>query len=271
MNRILLGLLLVSSFVVAQTVPKAVLLRLEKDETVVMGVLEGSKWVAADTISQESQKRIEAGLKTVLFDLDGWQGKAMVGGKFEARTVCDWNRVTDISTPVKLEKTTFAIDADWNVAPRVAKVLPNSNATYLKVVADELKLRKLKQPAVITQLLQVDLDNDKTSEMIVVAQTSSALKSNTGEYSLVLVRKVIAGKVKTFALEDFVIAKGYDAATDTGALQGKSNQITAIADIDGNGTMEIFIDDQVNEGYGVRVFNWTGKAFSKVLDWGCGS
>ncbi len=271
MKRILTGILVSSSLIaLAQTAPKAVLLRLQDEQTIVLGSLEGNKWATADTLSSASQNAVKNGLKTVMFDLSGRLGKAMAGGKLEVGA-CDWNRVTDISTPVKLPELAYAIDAAWNPVPRVSKVLPNSSAAYVKVVADELKIRKITQAPVLTQVIQTDLDNDKVNEIILVAQTSKPSKSDTGDYSLVLVRKVIAGKVKTFVLSDYLIKKGYDAATDTGAQQGQSNIISAIADIDGDGKMEIFVDDQVHEGIGVTIFAWNGKNFGKTLEWGCGS
>jgi hypothetical protein len=273
MKKVLIFGLFAATFVaLAQSAPKAVLLRIDAgDEVQVVGALEGSKWAAADSLASGSIAKIKSGLKTVMFTLKGTVGRAMAGGKFEVGA-CDWNRVTGISTPVKLEFPTYAIDAAWNPTPRASKVLPKNNATYLQAVQAELKTFKNPKPARISQIVQADLDNDKQLEVLIVAQSQDSAyeMGATGDYSLVLVRKVVAGKVQTFRLDNHYIEKGYDPATDTGAQQGRTNLITAIADVDGNGSMEVFLDDQVFEGYGVSVHSWNGKGFGKILDWGCG-
>lgn len=274
MKKVLVfGLFAATLVALAQSAPKAVLLRIGVDDekTDVIGVLEGSKWVKPDVLSSGSVAKIKSGLKTVMFNIKGNVGKAMSGGSLEAGQ-CDWNRTTGISTPVKLDATTYAIDAAWNPTPREFKVLPTNNATYLAAVKAELAKFKAPKPVRITQIVQADLDNDKQLEVLIVAQSSDNVYAmqNTGDYSLVMVRKIVAGKVQTFFLDRYYIEKGYDPVTDTGAQQGQTNQISAIADIDGNGSMEVFLEDTVWEGYGVSVHGWNGKGFTKQLDWGCG-
>jgi hypothetical protein len=272
MKKLIFGGLLVSSLVaLAQSAPKAVLLVVESESAAIVGALEGNKWVEAEKLSGGSLAKIKGGLKTVLFTLKGTVGKAMMGGEIKNEP-CDWNRSVSYSTPVKLEKSTYAIDAAWNPTPRAVTVLPNTNATYLAAVQAELKKYKAAKPARVTQILQADLDGDKQLEVLIAAQSldNAYAMNNTGDYSLVLVRKIVAGKVQTFKLVDYYIEKGYDPATDTGAQQGSTNRVSAIADIDGNGSMEVFVEGEVYEGYGVSVYGWNGKSFARVLDWGCG-
>jgi hypothetical protein len=79
-----IGLAIISSLALAQSAPKAVLLRLEPDSTVVVGALEGNKWVAADKLSAGSQNAIKAGLQTTVVGSSGVLGKALAGGTFGA-------------------------------------------------------------------------------------------------------------------------------------------------------------------------------------------
>jgi hypothetical protein len=46
--------------------------------------------------------------------------------------------------------------------------------------------------------------------------------------------------------------------------------VSALADVDGDGRMEVFLDDHVHEGEGVTVFRWSGSSYTKLLEWGCG-
>ena len=281
MKKIIIGLLLTSSLVaLAQGAPKAVLLRIDTQEAAIVGALEGNTWATGENLSVVSQNFVKAGLKTVLLSNTGTIGKAMAGGKF-AVGGCDWVRVTDYSTPVKFPYyPTYAIAADWQAVPRAITVIANNNPTYLKIVSDEITRRKLNQAPIVSQVFQTDLDNDKSNEVLIVAQNpkqtfaaqkvlNSTYGQAIGQYSLVMVRKVVAGKVQTFTLSERIVTKVFDGTE--GQPQVLTQYISAIADINGDGTMEIFVDDLVHEGYGVTIYSWNGKGFSKMLEWGCGS
>ena len=281
MKKILAGILFGSSLIaLAQSAPKAVLLRLDMDETVIIGALEGNKWAKGESLSAGSQAYIKAGLKTVLINNTGTIGKAMAGGKIETGSICDWVRTTGISTPVKMPYLpTYAIDAAWNPVPRAITTIPNTNTAYQKVMADELKQRKISKPVILSQVIQTDLDGDKVNEVLLVAQNprlsfdaqnrlNGSYGQEIGEYSLVQVRKVVAGKVQTFSLSERIVTKVFDGTV--GQPQVMTQFISAIADINGDGKMEVFVDDLVHEGYGVTIYTWNGKGFSKMLEWGCG-
>ncbi len=281
MKKILIGILFGSSLIaLAQGAPKAVLLRLDLEETSIVGALEGNKWAKGEDLSASSQAYIKNGLKTVLLSNTGTIGKAMAGGKIETGSICDWVRTTGISTPVKLPYLpTYAIEAAWNPVPRAITTLSNTNATYQKVVADELKQRQISKPVILSQVIQTDLDGDKLNEILLVAQNprlgfdaqnrlNGSYGQEKGEYSLVQVRKVVAGKVQTFTLSQRIVTKVFDGTS--GQPQVLTQFISAIADINGDGKMEVFVDDLVHEGYGVTIYTWNGKGFSKMLEWGCG-
>jgi hypothetical protein len=281
-----LGLILGSSVVLA-TAPdpatNAVLVRLDRQETgvTVVGVLENKNWIAPDKISPNSKTLIRAGMQAVLLGSSGVLGKATIGGRFEADGApCDWVRSTDISTTVKSPIfPAYAISAKWNPVPRAIQSLPLENAAYQKIMAVELKAR-INAPVVMSQILKTDLDGDKIDEVILVAQRpkvtfddqrrlEAKYENAVGDYSLVLVRKVVAGMVKTFVLGERNVTKLFDG-TGEGLPTVLTQYVTAIADIDGDGRMEVFVDDYVHEGEGVTVFGWNGKAFKTLLEWGCG-
>jgi hypothetical protein len=287
------SMVLGSSLVALATAPdpatNAVLVRLDRQETAatIMGVLENERWISADEISPTSKTLIRAGLQAVVLSTNGVVGKATIGGRFEANGApCDWVRSTNITSTVKSPLfPAYAIAAKWNPTPRAIQNLPLENAAYTKVMAAELKARKINAPVVMSQILKTDLDGDNTDEIILVAQRPKATfsderrlepkyETSVGDYSLVLVRKVVAGKVQTFTLAERVIGKpNYQKSLENGVgpLQTVLTQyVTAIADIDGDGRMEVFVDDFGHEGEGVTVLGWNGKMFSKKLEWGCG-
>ena len=265
----------------AQTAPKAVLLRLEPTQTIVAGVLEGKTWTDPDKLGATSQAFIKAGLNTVLLGTNGALGKATSSG-FEAQDApCDWVRNTTISTVLKVPKfPAYAISAKWNPVPRAVQNLPPENAAYQKIMAAELKARKINAPVAMSQILKTDLDGDKIDEVILVAQRPKVTfddqrrlepkyEQAVGDYSLVLVRKVMAGGVKTFVLGERKVTKLFHG-TGEGLPTVLTQYVTAIADIDGDGRMEVFVDDYVHEGEGMSIFGWNGKGFKTMLEWGCG-
>ncbi len=256
----------------AQSTPRAVLLRLEPTQTIIAGVLEGKTWIDPDKLSSNSQAFIKTGLNTMLLGMNGVLGKATSSG-FEAveNDPCDWVRNTSISTALKVPKfPAYAISANWNPVPRVIQRLPLENAAYQKIMAAELKARKINAPVVMSQILKTDLDGDKIDEVILVAQRpkvtfddqrrlESKYEQAVGDYSLVLVRKVVAGSVKTFVLGERNVTKLFDG-TGEGLPTVLTQYVTAIADIDGDGRMEVFVDDYTHEGEGVTIFGleWQG-------------
>jgi hypothetical protein len=292
-HSLILSMILGSSLVALATAPdpatNAVLVRLDNPETTatVVGVLENKLWMGADKISPTSKQLIQAGMQAVVLGMNGVLGKATVGSRFEADGApCDWVRSTDINTAVKIPTfPAYAISAKWNPVPRAIQNLPLENTAYQKIMAAELKARKINAPVVMSQILKTDLDGDKVDEIILVAQRPKATFSNerrlepkyetgVGDYSLVLVRKVVAGKVKTFVLGERIISKPFDQkALENGVgpqMTVLTQYVTAIADIDGDGRMEVFVDDDTHEGEGVTILGWNGKKFTTILEWGCG-
>jgi hypothetical protein len=293
-HSLIASVMLGSSLIALATAPdpamNAVLVRLDREKigATIIGVLENETWIDPTKISPTSKTLIRAGgMPAVILNSDGVLGKATIGGRFEADGApCDWVRSTNISTTVKSPTfPTYALSAKWNPVPRAIQSLPLENAVYHKVMAAELKARKINASVVMSQILKADLDGDKVDEIILVAQRPKATfnevgwlepkyETGVGDYSLVLVRKVIAGKLQTFTLAERVIRKAFDQkALENGTgpqMTVLTQYVTAVADIDGDGRMEIFVDDIVHEGEGVTILGWNGKAFKMMLEWGCG-
>jgi hypothetical protein len=294
MTRLIASMVLGSSLIALATAPdpatNVVLVRLDGPQNVatVVGVLENKTWIDPTKISPTSKALIRAGgMPAMILNANGVLGKATVGGRFEADGApCDWVRSTNISTTVKSPTfPTYALFAKWNPVPRAIQGLPLENAVYQKIMAAELKARKINAPVVMSQILKTDLDGDKVDEVILVAQRPKATfnadgrlepqyETGVGDYSLVLVRKVVAGTVKTFVLGERTIRKPFDQkALENGTGPQRSvltQYVTAIADIDGDGRMEVFVDDYTHEGEGVTILGWNGKTFKTMLEWGCG-
>ncbi len=146
---------------------------------------------------------------------------------------------------------------NWNPLPRTAKALNLRDKTYLKTVADILRLKGLpKAKAVIEQAVKIDLDGDGTDEVLLTASSYGGKISpqvTAGNYSFVVLRKMVAGKVKNIFLAEEYVKKFIQF--------GAPNrfEISGIADLNGDGKMEIILFGEYYEGSGSSVYELKGN------------
>jgi hypothetical protein len=89
--------------------------------------------------------------------------------------------------------------------------------------------------------------------------------SKAGDYSLVLMRRVIAGKAETIP----IYAEYYPQAKQFNAPNWCS--VSAILDLNGDGRMEIIVHGGYYEGAWTTVYNIDGKKIEEALSCGCGA
>jgi hypothetical protein len=158
----------------------------------------------------------------------------------------------------------------WNLTPRAAKTLDLKNAVYVKAASDVLKSKGIvnRNPK-IRQALRVDLEGDGQEEVLLaVTSYDSFIKPSAekGDYSFILLRKIVGGKVRNIVVTgDFITKK-----IEFGA-PGKF-EISSIADLNGDGKMEIVVYGAYYEGNWVEVYEMkAGKPTDvKALSAACG-
>jgi len=178
----------------------------------------------------------------------------------------------------------------WDVQPRKATVMNTGNATYQGIVKKYLAAQGLQtEKPVLTQLFKIALEGDGVDEVLIAAQNIAApgeasfapdkpLISDTaipeaaqpGAYSLLLLRKIVAGKVLEMPLHIFVSPKGSTPVDDnwTPPVVGK---ICQFADLNGDGVLEIIAATAHYEGYAYHAFEVKGGEVREVLTQGIGS
>lgn len=166
--------------------------------------------------------------------------------------------------------TALGTNRNWNPVPRTPKTINLNDKTYLKIVSDILRAKGLpRAKARIEQLVRVDLDGDGVQEVVLTAGTYEGNiqpRVDANNYSFVLVRKIVAGKVKNIMIAEEYVKKNIDFGAPS------RFEVSAIADLNGDKRMEIVLYGEYYEGSGASVYEIkAGKAVEvKLLETGCG-
>lgn len=151
----------------------------------------------------------------------------------------------------------------WQPLPRSATVIGAHAAAYRQLVEGILKQNGIARPEVkITQLLRVDLEGDGTDETIVAANRHQG--GGSGDYSVLVLRKSVAR-----TLETVILAEEYSSVRRPIPGAPGENRVTAVADLNGDGVMEIVWRGTYAGGTGARVIEVKGPAVRVVLECFC--
>ena len=93
------------------------------------------------------------------------------------------------------------VTGTWDVTPRVAQEIPTDHATYVEALENWLMGQNIPEPVVeISQILRVDIEGDGTEEVLISAShfvETTGHSVEYGDYSLVVMRKVVGNSVVT--------------------------------------------------------------------------
>jgi hypothetical protein len=159
-----------------------------------------------------------------------------------------------------------AISAPWETQPHLFEAV-TPDATHRSHARDLLASRGLVVAnPVIKQVFRTDLEGDGVNEVLIVAEDiQGGYFPNEGDYSLAFLRKVVGGSVETAILGESVMTD--DSSFPT------AFSIGAVADLSGDGKMEIVVSAAYYEGLGVEVWEYLDDDIgpTPVLSVGCGS
>jgi len=235
----------------------------EMNEHCLIGGVREQKWVRAERF----EKRVASPLKFELYTLDGPAGEVTLR-KRTGECHDYWYRSSGV-----LAKTGIAIASpSWNVMPRLPKALDVKNPTYLQIVRDILKGAGLKNPKVsISQAYAIDLDGDGVEEIVIVANRFvhgahlgglAEQQAQAGDYTLVLVRKTIGEQTQNI----FVVKAVW---LEPGGGLARANRLSAIADLNGDGVMELVVYNEYYEGSDSDVVQLNGSKVTVPLECAC--
>lgn len=159
---------------------------------------------------------------------------------------------------------------NWNIVPRTPRAISLTDKTYLKIVSDILRANGLpKSKPRIEQAVRVDLEGDGVDEVLLTAGSYTGnIQPNAaaGNYSFVLLRKIVGGKVKNIIIAEEYVKKRIEFGAPS------RFEISAIADLNGDGKMEFVLYGEYYEGSEAGVYEMKGDQAVEVkeLSAGCG-
>ncbi|HEY0603336.1 MAG TPA: VCBS repeat-containing protein [Herpetosiphonaceae bacterium] len=226
-----------------------------------LGGSQNGKWIDAATTARQLTGSERYRVYTTAGQVGS--GTATVSG---SEDICaDTQFVTLKPKPKAAEFVAFS--GTTNPLPRKPRLHSINTAVYRQAVADILRAKGIANPAVrITKIVRIDLEGDGVDEVVLSATRANAsLPSvNAGDYSLVVLRKVVNGKVQTIPLAEEYHLKSIEFAAPN------TFTVPAIADFNGDGKMEIMLNWSYYEGSGAELYTVQGTKVTQVLSSGCG-
>jgi len=199
----------------------------------------------------------------------------------------------DTHTPegvLKAPSGLLTILCPWEVQPRQPVALSLNSSTYQGIVKRFLADQGLNtEKPNLVQLFKIDLEGDGVDEVLICAQNiagrgeasfeddqplvtgiSLSGTAQPGAYSVLLLRKIVDGRVLELPLHVFVSPLSSSPADD-GSIPPVIAKVFQFADLNGDGILEIIAGTACCEGWDYRVFKVKGGEVREVLTQGIGN
>jgi hypothetical protein len=162
----------------------------------------------------------------------------------------------------------IAIGGTWDPLPRRPQALSLDSVVYRAAMADWLRTEGIDQPEVqLTAVQRIDLEGDGVDEVLVSA---NRLKDGghtppvaAGDYSVVVVRKLVAGTVVTLPL----VADSYRQAQEL--AYPSTHTIATVLDVNEDGTLEIVVQSIFWEGTATTIYAVHDRMVQPLGSVGC--
>jgi hypothetical protein len=231
-----------------------------------LGASEDGRWLAANTAAP----RLTGGELYRLVGVNSVDDTVPGSAAKPAGEPCEDTLTVTFPALAGAKATMIGISAPtWPLQPRPVARLSPDNATYVEAVRETVVRNGIAQPEVrLAQVLRTDLDGNGTDEVLIAAHRYAtdppSSDARAGDYALILARQIVDGRVATSLLHaQFHQGDEEFSAPDVYTL-------AAVADLNGDGVMEVVVRGRYYEGEWADVFEFKGGRLETVLTCGCG-
>jgi hypothetical protein len=238
----------------------------EIDTGYLFGGSADGKWIKAEKVAKSMKGRTAFRV----FGSTQEVGKATGGKPKSAREEACSDMLT-VSLPSAPKEGVIALSAPWNALPRKPQIADPTQQVYVDAVREFLESRRMNDPKVkITRILRVDLDGDGEDEVLINATNyftdDGDVPMDTaapGSYSIVLLRRVVAGKAQTELIAGEFYVKDESSASNLYEIPG-------VLDLNGDGKLEVIVHSHYYEGAETTIYDCSGGKCEAALSAGCG-
>ena len=169
----------------------------------------------------------------------------------------------------------IAISSNWDLTPNEVELLDLDSEIYKGFASDLLAEYGVIDPdPTLTALVRTDLEGDGVDEVIIAAERlagGSLLFPSSGDYSILFIRKLIGGEVTRQIFGVSVVPDDEDPESSFATIN--ATRLIAVADLNGDGSMEIAFGGAYYEGSSTHVVEMltNEEGFNEVLSVGCGA
>ncbi|MEO7716902.1 MAG: hypothetical protein ABIY70_11920 [Capsulimonas sp.] len=229
-----------------------------------LGATRNGKWILQD----KAARLLTGGETYHAYSISSRLGTVRGGKPVSMDAPCPDQMTVSTQLPAG---AVIGVGGAWNALPRRQRSENTTQPIYKAAVRNVLIANGIHSPVIhIDQIIRCDLDGDKTDEVLISAHRYTDNDRGfqpmpAGGYSLILMRKLVRGKIKT----SIVTAEFYPKPKPESAPL--TYHIDGLYDLMGNGKMQIVIGWRYYEGSGMDVYTLSGAEAHQVLSSGCGA
>ncbi len=173
------------------------------------------------------------------------------------------------ASPLGFGYTAVAVNADWNIQPRAVAAVGRDADIYQSVGESLVSDVPGVDPGRgdVVQVLRVDLDGNGVEEVLFAFERRSDTTGigAPGDFSLVIARLPRPdGSIQDQVLFEHIVPESFDFP------QPGRASIAAVADLNGDGVMEVALRSEFWESAGITVLSFEEGGLEAVLSGGCG-
>ncbi|CAN5733951.1 hypothetical protein BH24ACI3_BH24ACI3_04860 [soil metagenome] len=230
-----------------------------------IGGTQGGKWLKLARVPLGPSPKFRS------ITNNGSNGEIFTGRTSEKWDACPENRIVRFDDREEPESELPGLfigeKADWNLVPRRPVKLDNEDKAIIASVTTFLRSKGIRSsPTRITEALSIDLDGDGVAEEIITGHYYSRWEQfdlSAGDYSFALLRIGSGRAARNVLLDGQFLDERIDA-------DYAEHSIVAVADLNGDGRMEIAIKSIHSESDRQMLFELTRGKAVMLFDESCG-